>query len=268
MRLIIIVLALLANANMSTAQATKDQRESFSASFYGGIGIDSFAAGELKKVINPDATNDIQERGAAGFDFQYRLYRNAKNAGHQLWVYGQTVHGVRSTDFDCSKTPDLPVCKSFFDPLRASDRTIYILRNASTLEAAMGLRYEFLRLNVGDENQASLYAKTEYGFLTVSKSGSDVVDNHQWIALGALATAGRFESSFLQVGFGRTDLFAQKSKDRWKINGYLEWPISTSSKFEWVRGFAEMVADTDFGHGSDSIQTYLGITLDLNRLLK
>jgi len=35
-----------------------------------------------------------------------------------------------------------------------------------------------------------------------------------------------------------------------------------------VRGFAEMIADTDAGHGSDRIQTFLGIALDPLNLFK
>ena len=262
---LVLTIGMLALPAILSAQSS-DVRDSFKASFFAGVGIDSFAAGELKRVLNPEASNDIQERFVGGFEFEYRIaqFTSQSASDQRLWIYGKTAHGVRSTDFDCSKSPDIAVCKNSFDPIRVPQRTIYVLRRASSLEAFMGVRYEFLPLNFTDINPSTIYLKSEYGFLTVSKSANDLVDDHQWLALGAVATGGRFQDSFLEMGFGRTDLFAAKSRDRWKITGYLEFP----TPIERMKGFAEMTADTDFGHGSDSVQTYVGITLDLDRLFR
>jgi len=40
-----------------------------------------------------------------------------------------------------------------------------------------------------------MYFKSELGFMTIIGSGGDLVDSHQRIALGALATNGRFRGS-------------------------------------------------------------------------
>ncbi len=47
------------------------------------------------------------------------------------------------------------------------------------------------------------------------------MDLHQYAALGAIVKKGKFMDSYLEVGFGRTDLFGFKSKDRWKVDGML-----------------------------------------------
>src|SRR5439155_24624019 len=100
-----------------------DCRESFEASFYLGMSIDGFAAGEVRRYLNPGAADVLQERGLAGINFAYRLLGAQNNtpasvdAGHptpeeektmartskagQLWVYGETTHGTRSMDLNC-----------------------------------------------------------------------------------------------------------------------------------------------------------------------
>ncbi|MDQ3283245.1 MAG: hypothetical protein M3Q69_17750 [Acidobacteriota bacterium] len=80
-----------------------DCRGSFEASFYLGEAIDSFAGDETIAYLNPDVTGPKQ-RAVGGFDFAYRMFGNRGNLadpkgrwrGTQLWVYGETVHGVRS----------------------------------------------------------------------------------------------------------------------------------------------------------------------------
>lgn len=252
-------------AQQPASGSTPDDRKTFEASFYTGLGIDSFASGDLKRVLNPKASGEIRERAVGGFDFAYRILGDPGQPDRpQVWVYGETVHGVRSTDFDCSATPDLPVCKDFTDPAGAGQRTIYILRNATSLEGFMGVRFEFLPVQKNRESPARAYLKTEYGFLTVSGSGGDVTDVHQFAALGLVTTSGRYRDSYLQVGFGRTDLFAAKNQDRWKVEGLLTWEMKWLDR-AGIRPFVQLTVDADAGGGSDSVQTYLGFSFDLDR---
>src|SRR5687768_16905637 len=65
---------------------------SFLASFYTGVMVDSFAAEELRRYLNPDESAKVVERVIAGFDFQYRLMGSNDDSHPALWVYGETVH--------------------------------------------------------------------------------------------------------------------------------------------------------------------------------
>src|SRR5262245_48023664 len=86
-------------------QRPADERDSFIANGYLGVGVDNFAAGEVKTYLNPGDANDIETRGIAGFDFAYRLWDQHRKHNLQLWIYGETVHGVRSAEVDCTKNP-------------------------------------------------------------------------------------------------------------------------------------------------------------------
>ena len=249
-----------------------DCREDFEASAYTGLAIDTFASDELKKYLNPDASGGLKQRGIFGFDFAYRLVRgeNALSAPtsntrrqNQLWVYGETVHGVRSVDVDCKANSFLTVCKDALsvntNPLQEG---LFILRNATSLEGYMGLRYEFLGLNQKGHHPANLYIKGQLGFLTVSNNGGDVLDMHH-LGLGAIATKGPFQGSYLEVGWGRSDIFALHRRRRFKIDGYLEHNIGKGISF-----FTQLFVDSDFGRGSDAIQTFIGLNFDLPEVVK
>ena len=101
------------NGTVSAARvelATHDEREDFEAEVYLGLGIDTFAAQEIQKYLNPEANGDVEERSIFGFDFSYRLLSRRRGA-FQVWVYGETLHGVRSQDIDCTASPNVPSCK-------------------------------------------------------------------------------------------------------------------------------------------------------------
>lgn len=252
-------------------RTASDCRGIFEGTFYTALSIDTFAAGELRRYLNPEESNDSRQRFVAGINFGYRLvgdsYEKAGLRSPQLWVYGETVHGARSADLDCEETPDAGVCDPF-DPATAGERTLAILRNASSLEAFMGARWEFFTLQADSDSPANLYFKTQYGFLTAKGGGDDVADVHQYAALGLVGIKGRFEGSYLEIGYGRTDLFQANPKKRWKIDGLLSWKLPLKAISTWMQPFAQMTVDSDFGRGSDSIQTYLGLDFDLDQLFK
>lgn len=247
----------------------KKGEDPFEASFYTGVGIDSFAAGEIEQYLNPESSGDIHSRFVAGFDFQYRVTGKADDH-RQLWLYGETVHGMRSTEVNCDDQKNADVCSG------AAAGALAIIRNATSLEAFVGMRYEFGLLQNGSPSPARLYVNGQAGFLTVSGSGGDVVDMTQ-VGFGLRAGDGRYESSYFEVGYGRSDLFLVHPARRCKINGRLSWlPNEVSSKAgararnPWrrfhVAPFVEMTVDADLGSGSDSIQSYFGFDFDLDYL--
>jgi len=241
-----------------------DERQDMEASAYVGIAIDTFAASELKNYLNPGVSGELTERAVAGFNFDYRLLGDpARPSSQQLWVYGETVHGMRSADVDCSKTPNIPTCATF-DPKKPEQAFIYMLRNATSLEAFAGLRWEFATLQKHGLPPARVYLKGQFGFLTVTRGGSDLVDMHH-VGLGLVATRGRFLDSHLEAGYGKTDLFLKHPNGRLKIDGHLTWQPNWMKSLG-LRPFAQMTVDSDGRRGADSVQTYLGISFDLDRL--
>jgi len=241
-----------------------DVRQDMEAGAYVGIGIDNFAASELKKYLNPDVSGELTERAVAGFSFDYRLLGDpGRPSGQQLWVYGETVHGMRSADVDCSKTPNIPTCASF-DPKKPEQAFIHMLRNATSLEAFAGLRWEFATLQKHGLPPARVYLNGQFGFLTVSRGGSDVVDMHH-VGVGLVATRGRFLDSHLEAGYGKTDLFLQHPNSRLKLDGYLTWQPNWMRPLG-LRPFTQLTVDSDGRRGADSVQTYIGINFDLDKL--
>jgi hypothetical protein len=254
-----------------STEVRNDKRKNFEASGYIGVGVDSFAAGDIKSVLNRGDSSGQKERAIGGFDFAYRLLGNpAKSAekdwwkrnDQQLWFYGGTTHGVRSADIDCSAQID--VCKDVFNVTALGERFFYILRKASSLEGFMGARWEFATLNGGQQAPARAYLKAQAGFLTITDGIDDVYDMHH-VAIGAIATRGRFKESYLEFGFGRTDLFKENRRRRFKIDGFLSWKLF-EERLKWIRPFAQIKIDTDLRRGSDSVQSYFGFDFDLRCL--
>ena len=277
-----------------------DCRGVFDSSFYIGLAIDTFAGDDMLKYLNPGDSGKIHERAIGGIDFQYRLlgdrmpkprFRNVPGNSQQikagllcdpskgedceniawhptnLWVYGETVHGVRSADVDCTKNKDLPVCGN--NPLviaNPEQQFFYMLRNATSLEGFFGFRWEFLGLQQRSSSPANLYLKGQAGFLSMAGTGSNALDVDH-IALGAIATKGRYENSYLELGYGRSDMFATARRKRVKVDGYLQRSLKGIKGLSAVSLFVQLLVDTDLGRGSDAIQSFVGLNFDLTKLL-
>ena len=273
MRTILLLLPLLVQAAtppVVPCQGT-DCRPDFEANAYAGIAIDSFAAPELNKYLNPDASGLIRERAIAGFDFEYRVLGDASNPGMtQFWLYGKTEHGVRSADVDCSLASNstLPVCGNFFksnlSALQPTTKFIYMLQNASSLEAFTGMRWEFPAIRRMGVDSARPYINVQFGFLSVAGTGSGaILMNHA--GLGLVITTGRFTHSHLEAGLGRTSLFLRDPNRRLIVDGYLEWQSKVFSVVK-ARPFVQMTVDSGLGSGADSVETYLGLKFDLDKI--
>jgi hypothetical protein len=259
----------------ATTQADKtasDGRDNFEANAYTGVVIDNFAAQESNALVYPGNSQGVKSSYVVGIDFAYRLYGDKTNdhafKGSQFWIYGETIHGQRSTDVDCTQPtkPDACALLSGSVPANLQNQFYSVLRNATSLEAYVGLRWEFLTLQAKSmDSVAKLYAKSELGFMAVSGAGA-VIDNHQKIALGAMATNGKFAHSYLEAGWGKDDVFRTHRGRRFKVDGFLSWDLNHWMTQGGVTPFIEMVADTDFGPGSDSVRTYFGFNFDLGKL--
>ena len=260
----LLLLTILAIVHAAAPCTATDCRADFEATAYAGIAIDSFAAPELNSYLNPDASGVIKERAIAGFDFEYRVLGDASNPGEtQFWLYGQTEHGVRSADVDCSLATNstLPVCGNFLrsnlSALQPATKFIYMLQNATSLEAFTGMRWEFPAIRRMGSNSARPYIDVQFGFLSVAGSGlGAILMNHA--GLGLVVTTGRFLHSHLEAGFGRTSLFLRDPNRRLILDGYLEWQSKIFSVMK-ARPFVQMRVDSGLGSGADSVETYLGL---------
>jgi hypothetical protein len=261
-----------------TNDACGDQRSSFLADAYLGEAVDNFAGDTTLQYLNPQAANSNLLRAIGGIDFQYRLM-GERTSKKQLWVYGQTVYGVRSSDVDCKdpNTVQLSVCSNNLGSTPAStvlkgapDQFIAILRGASSLEAFVGARYETALLQSTTDSPARIYVNLQLGFLSVAGSGSDAVDMHH-LGVGAIAVNGMFQQSFLEVGIGKDDLFKTNPNKRLMVDGYLtvdphyipgfKNSVGAGSR---IRPFIELTGNFDGGHGSDSVQTYFGLNFNFD----
>ncbi len=256
--------AVLLAAPGATARAA-DSRSNFESLFYLGLGVDSFAAQELRLYLNPEASGQKQERGVGGFDFAYRVWGKSADA-RQVWLYGETVHGVRSADLDLSSEDSLASFRltGYANP---GARTLYMVRNATSLEGFFGMKWEFLKINdkKDDENTATVYLMSEYGFLSVAGLGNDIVDESRY-GLGVACVSGNLKDSHLEVGTGRTDLFAAHHWWRFKVDAMLNW-TTEAMRQKGFSMFSQLTLDSDVGPGSDSIQSYLGFSLNLANFL-
>lgn len=253
-----------------------DDRDTVEVSVYVGTAIDSFAGEEANQLLNPEISGDIKARGVAGFNFAARLFGEsqekpeAKDGANQswkwrdqqLWVYGETVHGARSTDIDCKKNSSFPSCDALVpDATQLQEPAFFLLRNATSLEGFAGLRWEFAQLQ-RNALPLSLYLKGQTGFITAVNGPDDAAGSHHG-ALGLVVTKGRLTGSYLEGGFGKSDLFAFRPNDRWKFDGQVNYALN-----EVVTFFGQMTVDSDFGGGPDSIQSYFGLDFDIPELLR
>ncbi len=251
-------------APSEASPAMADERDNLIVTPYVGIAIDSFAAGDINAYLNQDESGEIKERATAGFEFSYRLIGNPADStfrnGRQFWIYGRTTHGVRSADVDCRESPQISVCEPFALELQnPTERGLYLLRNASSLEGHAGLRWEFAEIQPTRTHAARAYLNAQLGFVAVTDGPDDVADIHH-VSLGAMISNGLYERSFFEVGYGRNDLILENRTGRFKLNARVvrKWTKSSAGSV-----FAHIAVDVDAGSGSDSIQTYLGVAFAL-----
>jgi hypothetical protein len=251
-----------------------DDRDDFDVSAYLGLAIDTFTASQFRDIVynNPTESGAKHERLIGGYDFGYRLKGNPHDPWKsQLWIYGQTAHGVRSAEVNCSGAQSQPpVCGLKQNPLNPLNnpalQLMYLLRNASSMEGSLGLRYEFLPLQIGGRHPARLYVKGQLGFLAIPASGAGAFQVHH-LGLGAVSTAGGFAGSFLEAGYGRNDVFVSNRYRRFKFSGLLTWHAGSFETLG-IKPFVQLFVDSDLSRGAASVQTFLGLSFDLSKVFE
>lgn len=266
-----------ASGGPRTCPDEKDCRDETALTFYSGMVFDSFASESYNATFNPGETGEIKEKPVFGVDFDHLI--SGAPGKSRLWIYGETLHGTRSLEVDCSKgnpktdstapptstTPDPNddnPCNDTTDALNTQD-FVGILRNAESLEAYAGVRYEPNYNWVTD--RSVFYYKLQFGFMTVAGDGGDVIDNHH-LGAGILKTKGKFRGSYFEAGLGKTDLFKSRRNARLKFDGYVSYSMKGDEEEAFITPFLQMTIDADGVGGADSIQIYAGLNFAFDLL--
>ncbi|HET9359590.1 MAG TPA: hypothetical protein VFO58_07570 [Vicinamibacterales bacterium] len=236
----------------------EERETSFAAEAYLGGIVDTFAPDAVGNYQNPEA-GARKTRMTFGIDFDGRLY-GKDNDRVQFWVFAETLYGVRSADIDCSGQDKPPVCSD--DP---SAKALYILEHATSLEAFINPRLQFLRLQTHSESPVVLYVTGRLGFIALDGAPS-VFKNHE-VGAGFLLDGGPFQGSYLDFGWGKNELIADARWNRLKIDGTLVFSLERLLKNGATGFFIRLRVDNDLrGESADSIQTSYGMSFDLGGL--
>jgi hypothetical protein len=272
----------------SEAEVISDERDTFDASLYLGRAVDNFAPSSVGGYADPESGGKTPLRFMGGVDFEFRL-TGSPESRRQLWIFGETLHGVRSADVNCS--PDNKDKPAVCDKLtlgpngNATQQFQFTLENATSLEAYAGFRYEFVTLQANADTPAKLYATGRWGIMMLSGTARTgtvttgtaaqplaIQTNHayqnHYVGVGLLMPKGKFDGSFLEVGWGLTELFSHGNVlggwNRLKIDGALSVKLAGP-----MYGFLQMYSDFDpIYHGSDSVQTFFGVSFAVPEIFR
>jgi hypothetical protein len=180
---------------------------------------------------------------------------------------------MRTADVNCAKTPEAAVCRK---TASTSDKFLFILEHASTMEAHIDARFEFATLQVSAETPVRTYLVSSFGFVAM-ESGPKVFNSDSYLGIGILSPRGTFKGSFAQVGWGHSEQFQSfPDANRLKIFGTLAFDLvpslsaGASGFFGRLGGASRMFiaisVDRDpSGPAPDAVQTYVGFDFDLRK---
>lgn len=247
--------------------AAWDQRSAFEALGFLGRAIDSFSPAQNRSYAD-GTTGSKRTRYTGGAKFQLRLL-GPPDADHQLWLGGEAVYGVRSSDIDCDANPNTAIC------LGKPAAVFEVIEHASSLEAHFDSRYEFATLNRNSETPVRVFAALHAGFVAVDEAPQvyQVYD----VGAGITLPSGQFRGSSVYWGFGGSQLLEPDVK-RLKVRALLTVDLvpglrDRAAFWKWAgfgswRGFFAINVDQSIGAGSDSVQSYFGVAFDFGRAFR
>ena len=231
--------------------------QSLEATAYFGWAFDQFAP-DSTGGYPPNTVTEKHNRMLFGVNFDYRL-SGTDDSGVQVWLAGETLHGVRSADINCAEEANKPpVCT----PQPGLEYARAVLANATSLEAYIAPRVLFARLQRDSSTPTRLYVTARFGFIALDDAPR-VFKNHH-IGVGLQADDGPFEGSGIEVGWGNNELLSGLGWKRLKVDGLITFPVPKTG--ETARFFIQMFIDNDLkGSAPDSIQTFMGVDFDIRK---
>jgi len=252
--------------DFSLAEAKKDDRGTFEAVLFAAESVDTFMADDFAAYLNPEDTSDNRTRATGGVQAAIRLDlgRETKQDRLQLWLLADTTYGVRSSDVDCAETDpnkELAICQAL-DQTNAPARTLYAIREATSLEGGLALRVEYPLW--GTEDNMRLYAVGRTSFVAVSEQPDDFLEVNHW-AVGVLGASSTYKNSYLEIGRVKNEALRSGETTRYRFDGRLMVPIPKSETFSF---FIRTTVEVDYDDGPDSAITSFGFAYDPSELLK
>ena len=231
--------------------------DSLEASAYFGWAFDQFAPDSIGGYP-PNTLTERHNRVLFGVNFDYRAI--GSDSSHlQFWLAGETMHGVRSADVDCTAEENKPAeC----NPAPGVSYARAVLANSTSVEAYVAPRLAFWRLQKDASAPTSVYLSTRFGFIALA--GAPRVYKNHHVGLGLLADDGPFAGSKVEVGWGVNELLSGRSWKRFKVDGVITFPMPRTGGA--AQFFIAMFIDNDLkGNSPDSIQSFMGIDFDIRR---
>jgi len=231
--------------------------DSFEAGAYFGWAFDQFAPDSLGGYP-PNTLTERHNRVLFGVNFDYRVL-GSDTSRMQFSFAGETMHGVRSADVDCTAEENKPAeC----NPAPGVSYARAVLADSTSVEAYVAPRLVFWRLQKDTSTPASLYATARFGFIALA--GAPRVYKNHHLGLGLIADDGPFAGSKVEFGWGMNELLSGRSWKRMKVDGMVTFPVPRTGGT--AQFFIEMFIDNDLkGNSPDSIQSFMGIDFDIRR---
>jgi hypothetical protein len=244
----------------------------FEAMGFLGKAFDQFAPNQAGNYAEGgEAAQDTRSRTTAGLTFDYRFFGSERDWA-QFWVGGAILYGLRSADVVCEEGSDIPVCSS---SATVQDKFLFVLEHASTVEAHLAPRLEFLTLQRHSDTPLKAYVGGQFGF--VQLEGAPKVLEMDHVGIGVRVPSGSFRNSFVQWSWGRSTLFQSNPKwNRFKVTAALAFDLAPglADRLQFwkygglgaFRGFLAVSIDRNLrGPGPDAVQTYVGFAFDFRR---
>ena len=243
-------------------ECAKPEKEAFAgdsleASAYFGWAFDQFAPDSIGGYP-PNTLTERHNRVLFGVNFDYRM-TGSDHSKTQLWLTGETMHGVRSADVDCTAEENKPAeC----NPAPGVSYARAVLADSTSVEAYVAPRLVFAQLQKDATTPTRLYATARFGFIALA--GAPRVYKNHHLGVGLMADDGPFAGSKVEFGWGMNELLSGRKWKRLKVDGLITFPVPGIG--DTAHFFIEMFIDNDLkGNTPDSIQSFMGIDFDIRR---
>ena len=260
-----------------------DERLDFEAAVFSGVVADTFAPNTEPNVVYNNTGNDLGLKAsmAVAFEGQLHLFPGDQRWWNHIWLTVDAIYGVRGADLNCSSEVDKksPLCDLNQPAITArapGSATISasVLR-ATRLGTAFVPRYELFTVNK-DGTAITFFVAGRMGFNQFPDEPKPA--NNYGAGGGLLFPGGPFRDSHFMYTLGKDEAYRthpagkrSRMDFRFVFNMLPTWKDQIpflAGVSQSVRGLITVIVDRNFfGPGPDVSQTYLGVVVDIRRLL-
>jgi hypothetical protein len=211
-------------------------------------------------------------------DAQLRVGGNQGGVLDRFWVAVAMKYAVRSTDLECEgEDKDAPNCRNALAvPKSPGEALTAAVLRASKIEAVVKPRFEFATVFPDSDFPVAVYGLGRFGF--GQAPGEVKVENVYSVGAGFMFLAGVFRESGVETTWGldrgyRTNPGGKRLRSNFKLlfgrpPGFLNQIPYLSKLAQAPRGIVEVTVDRNsLGPGPDGTQTFLGVVMDIQKVL-